>query len=955
MAYQYNRPAAYLPDPARGPLVVPMHTLSLPARWEEPLLRLYRGGMSERQAERRRRVPTAAVNQLMRATAPDIVTVDSTARFGSENPWLYCQDPYPTAVTNLYVATWLKSLPRNAGDPETAALLMDCLRDLDTAALSWQPGTVDLLEQKTSPGGTALPAPHVYRLLPDVLAERIARQAPYEHHGRQLSFRQVAGRTGARGQGSGGAELMSNVIEYVPRRRGGDAGNPAYYAATLRITVRSVPFSPVPRVHVAAGVRRFVTGKVYMPYGKGVSAYLLPDDSLVHDGPQPQRFAVAMLEWKNGTTDWRQGGAEGMLAGISALGALPSPDRLVKEADHWIHGRDGIRIAIGHQAAMGRHTIGTGLMPSERRRLIEWAEQAIAPEFVPVPKLERSAYARPPQKQLKKLPPVPRNMEEKDPEERAAILDQRELSAAHNAQLLRARLAEALEGEDFTAVMLHQSDTIRDQMIAVAETGLGLAGHRREQGPDTWVWEAEELTVRLHARPLGAHGAPLGGDNAPRRGQEHDKAIEERRTGVARAMATLREGFPGVRLAFVELDGQGAFRHAKRRTDPKHAIRLGCADAGLVTQFIRPPNPDAETEEALDDAGLRAAAAWSDGLRQTGMRLVPQHTLGDTLIPPNLNQIAFHLVERRLDGPTGKQQFTPIALLIRPGAKCVLAKSADMHAWVPYPELLASLTGRVEGRKSSAEQSALMAAFVKKTLAQLRSTPTLVLAHAQDVRKRWPWLRNDGLEQDRLGLDGGPAQRIGLYGKQLRVIRIADGSRDETAQCWAEAEERSPELEGQQRGGIAMGLWRPGVRGDSGRVFYSTIGKSGTQTKITNEDAKLTPHTNASGNNAYRPTVNAWNPDLLELTVACLQPGDDAEAWAAFVHQQRFSEDYRAGREGLALPLILHLARLADDYALPHEIEEALDPTETLAAAEPDDALLGQLAFGFSPDDGYDG
>ncbi|MFJ8198276.1 pPIWI_RE module domain-containing protein [Streptomyces sp. NPDC096152] len=954
MAYQYNRLAAYLPDQARGPFVIPMHTLSLPAHWEEPLLRLYHGGMTEGQAERRRRVPTAAVNQLMRATAPDIITVDSTARFGSENPWLYCQDAYPMAVTNLYIATWLRSLPRDAGDPETAALLTSCFRDLDTAALSWQPSRVDLLEQKVSLGGTALPAPHVYRLLPDVLAERIARQGPYEHHGQQLSFRQVAGRTGARGQGSGGAELMSNVIEYVPGRRGGGDGKLAYYAATLRITARTVPFSPVPRVHVAAGVRRFVTGKVYMPYGKGVSAYLLPDDSLVHDGPQPQRFAVAMLEWKNGTTDWRQGGAEGMLAGISALDALPSPDRLVKEADHWIHGRDGIRIAIGHQAAMGRHTIGTGLMPSERRRMIEWAEQAIAPEFVSVPKLERSAYARPPKKQLKKLPSIPKNMEEKAPEERAVILDQRELNTAHNAQVLRARLAKALEGEDLTAVVLHQSDAIRDQMIAAAETGLGLAGHRREQGPDTWVWEAEELTIRLHARPLGSLGAPLGGDGVPRRGQEHEKAIEERRIGVAQAMAALREAVPGVRLAFVELDGQDAFRHAKRRTDPKHAIRLGCADAGLVTQFIRPPDPDAETEEALADAGLRAAAAWSDGLRQTGMRLVPQHTLGDALIPANLNQVAFHLVERRLDGPTGKQQFTPIAVLIRPGAKCVLGKSADMHAWVPYPELLKSLTGRVEGRKNSAEQSALMAAFIKKTLAQLRSTPTLVLAHAQDVRKRWPWLRNDGLERDRLGLDGGPLQRIGLYGKQLRIVRIADGSRDETAQCWAEAEELSPKWGGQQRAGIAMGLWRPGVRGDSDRVFYSTTGKSGSQPNLTNDDAKLTPHTNASGNNAYRPTANAWNPDLLELTVACLQPGDDAEAWAAFVHQQRFSEDYRAGREGLALPLILHLARLADDYALPHEIEEALDPTEPQAAATPDDALSGQLAFDFDLDDGDD-
>ncbi|MER7486602.1 RNAseH domain-containing protein [Streptomyces sp. NPDC126497] len=333
---------------------------------------------------------------------------------------------------------------------------------------------------------------------------------------------------------------------------------------------------------------------------------------------------------------------------------------------------------------------------------------------------------------------------------------------------------------------------------------------------------------------------------------------------------------------------------------------------------------------------------------------MPQHTLGDALIPPNLNQVAFHLVERRLDGPTGKQQFTPIAVLVRPGAKCVLGKSTDMHEWVPYPELLKSLTGRVEGRKNSVEQSALMAAFVKKTLAQLRSTPTLVLAHAQDVRKRWPWLRNDGLERDRLGVDGGPVQRIGLYGRHLRVVRVADGSRDETAQWWAEREELSPEMEGKQGGGIAMGLWRPGERENSNRVFYSTIGKSGTQSKLTNDDAKLTPHINASGTNAHRPTVNAWNPDLLELTVACLQPGDDAEAWAAFVHQQRFSEDYRAGREGLAHPLILHLARLADDYALPHEIEDAMDPTEPQSATAVNQNAAGQLAFDFDLDDGED-
>jgi hypothetical protein len=135
---------------------------------------------------------------------------------------------------------------------------------------------------------------------------------------------------------------------------------------------------------------------------------------------------------------------------------------------------------------------------------------------------------------------------------------------------------------------------------------------------------------------------------------------------------------------------------------------------------------------------------------------------------------------------------------------------------------------------------------------------------------------------------------------------------------------------------------------------YSTVGKSSTQTKLTNDDAKLTLHTNPSGNSAYRPTANAWNPDLLEFTVACLQPGDDAEAWAAFVHQQRFSEDYREARDGLGMPLILHLARSADDYALPHEIEDSVDPTQPQPTDPSVKDPMGQLAFTFDLDNGDD-
>jgi hypothetical protein len=61
---------------------------------------------------------------------------------------------------------------------------------------------------------------------------------------------------------------------------------------------------------------------------------------------------------------------------------------------------------------------------------------------------------------------------------------------------------------------------------------------------------------------------------------------------------------------------------------------------------------------------------------------------------------------------------------------------------------------------------------------------------------------------------------------------------------------------------------------------------------------------------------NAWNPQLLEIAILGQSAGDNAEAWAMFVHQQRQTED---NRDGLGLPMIMHLAELAGEYALPHE------------------------------------
>ncbi|RFS81575.1 DUF3893 domain-containing protein [Actinomadura spongiicola] len=905
-----------------------MHTLALPADWEAPIRRLYQHGMTPQQAERRQLIPTKSINQLMRALAPDLLSVDHNATFGTDQPWLYAASPYPTRIINSFVGAWLRDLQQKPEDPESASLLHKTFRLLDASGLTWQPANVDLLEQTTSAGGTSLPASHLYRLLPDVLAARIAAQPAYEHNGKTLQFRQVAGDAKV-----GGAELMSwPPRTYQSNNKDDDGKKTWYYSAYIRLSLRTVPFSPVPRIHLSTGIRRFVRGQVWMPTEGGVSVYLLPDESLIPDGPTPHRFSVAMMEWNRGTTDWRHGGPQGMLLGVSALDQLPPVDRLVKEADRWIDGPndDNIAVAVSHHAAMGYHAIGTGLMPSERRRLTEWAEQALAPDFLPVPLLTRSRYSKPAKKQLEKRRSIPKK--ELPEEKLAAILAENEAISGRNALRRRKHLAEAIDGLPFVAVVLYQTEGMRNRIIQAAERGLDLVSHRVEDGPETWTWRTEEIEVKVHALPIGELAAPLGGDSPPAKGGEHNQQITSRRHAVAAFIKKLKVKMPGAQVAFVELDGKERFAKSKRRADPKYAIRLGLADAGLVSQFFRPLDPDMEPDEAEADAVFRAEAAWLDGLRQTGMRFVPLHSLGDS-IPENLNQLAFWLVKRRSDGPTNRAQFTPIAVLLRPGQKCIMGKTADMSEWVPYPQLLRSLTSHISKAelKTAAQQSAATAAFVKKTLSAMRGSPTLVLVRAQNIRYRWPWLLNRGLVQDRIGFDSGPLQRIGLIGKQLRFIRVADSERDETAEWWAPAELLSEKHEGKQRGGIAKGLW---VAQDSYHVFYSSADRASTH-PVSSEMAKLTSHVNDKGYSEFKPTKNAWNPELLELVVACMQPGDDPEKWAMFVHQQRLCDDYR---DVLGLPLALHLAKLADHYALPQEEVETI--TDTSSEESPSEQLM---------------
>ncbi|OLF06263.1 pPIWI_RE module domain-containing protein [Actinophytocola xanthii] len=929
MAFDELQPAAFIPDPDAGPFHADLHTLAFPEAWREPVLGLYRSGLTEAKRGRIKEVPINRLNTLIRTVAPDLVTVDANASFDPTRPWLYSRTGYPTRLLARLVHAWLRSLAPSA---EAFQRFRDTARTLDVNSLTWQPETVDLLEHDLSPCGTCVPAERLYRVLPEILADRIAAQPPYEFCGERVGFRRVAVDARARG-----AELMSwPPLEHRTRVRDKDAQKRYgaeriwYYSAVITVSLRTVPFSPIPRIYLSTRIRRWVSGPVPMSGTRRVSAYLLTrapfltadspdsgppgvgeDERLGASSDDPAgRFAVAQFAWNPRTRqiEWAQGGPEGMLARVGAIDNLPAADVFAKEPDTWIDGRDKLTGAASYHTMMGWHGVGAGLMPAERRRLTEWAGAALVPEFVPVPSLVRSTISQNPTIHLTPKVPVPKK--DATEEQIADAVAKNELIDLDNAIRRREFTALALDRRDLTAVLLYQSTHMRDQLIAAAEASLALADYRDATGPDLWSWTTPDLRVRIHARELGALGAPLGTtDRPPKKGKEHIAAIGERRAAVAARQRDLSADLGETTvITFVELDGRDKFK--QRTTDPKFAIRLGCADAGMVSQFFTPAehnpgeqNPDDSDD---DDSQFRASAAWADGLRQLGMRLIPKHTLAEK-IPENLNQLAFWIVKRQVTGDTEQAQFTPVAVLIRPGQKCILGRTPDMTEWVPYPQLLIALTGQVrpEDLSTADQQTKAVAAFVQNTLYTMRGTPTIVVTHAQNTRSRWPWLKNPGLLPDRIQLGNGPAQRIKVFGQNLRIARLATNDRDETPQWWAPKSTDS--------GGISKGLWKP--NDSTNHVFYSTSSKPGTHT-ISVESTKLTHRINSKNKEEIHPARNAWNPELLEITMLGFSDNAESEFWAMFLHQQRLAEDYQ---DALALPLIQHVAELTSQYGLPHD------------------------------------
>ncbi|MDX6738453.1 pPIWI_RE module domain-containing protein [Actinocorallia sp. A-T 12471] len=870
------------------------YVLRLPPQLRKVLTDFYRSGVPEHRRGEFYSFPIRSLNALLPLAAPDVLTAGSRVAVADDVPWLYSQHPVDVTLIRDLIGVWLRGF---SGDE---ALKKCALAELKSSPLHWIHEPVDLTRRELGGGGTALPERRLYRLLPDLCGRLIGTcQEPFVGgSGRSWSFLETQ-------TGSHGAELVSWPPCIEPD---------GAFSYLITLTLHGIPFSPVPRLHVRTGVRRWVTkvgnGGTIFTGGRAASVYVVSKSPWPGTNGDTRRMACHRIRYSLSTAqyDWLPVDRIDLLPTASLIESEIDAVLLSEQPEAFLLGLNEMRVRAGiaYSNVMGKHEVGAGLMSADRAPMLRWVGEALSEVVERVPACTRSRSGKP-----ANLPAAARVPKGTAKSEAASIRQAHaERSADDDATRRRRMLREMLGEEPFVARICHQEQKTLDAAVDSFRALLGLEPCDPVDG--VRHWRCPELTIVLQTSYVGDIVRALDVGAVHLEPGEFRAALKRRRTETA---ASALVGGPVPDIVLVEIERTFKVRHS----DPKFAVRLGFADAGVISQFVQTP----ATKALEKSISHRVEKSWLDGFRQFGLSRVPEHTVSG--VPEDIQYLAVWMAKRQRRGPTRRSVQQPVAVRIRPssGVAAVEGWNSDVRRWVPYRKFLLWLATGVseemleEHIKEFTQHEAELdsakairrretAAFLRSMLYNLRNTPTLLLSHAQNMRDSWTWLGHEELVLDKIWLDDGDAVPISLWGGELRHVRVRDSARDETPQWHGSGAHE----------GIPAGVWAVG--GDpSGRVFYSSSERPHTAKNAAVTARKEGTRVNQKEKVVRDTGVTAFNPNLLEIVVAACKTGaepDQPEEWADCVHQLRFAPDLDAP---LKIPYPLHMAKLAVEYVLP--------------------------------------
>jgi len=857
--------------------------LTFDPSWVQPLRELF-----QQRKPNLKTLPIWSLNTAAVALVPGIAANwRGVGTRGGE--WLYAVKPhadgtavYPDTVgPEMLIPAWA----RVEAGPASAEQALRLWQQLAAGGLHWSDADGDRFTwaaaKADTPEATAAIAavdPGLWHLLPEILADRLLRTAD-RPGGFPRGFRRAP-------SSQTGVELVS----WPPMRKDPKKKDPGYYSYRVTFSLQSLPHCPNPQLIVHVGLRRWLSREAFRKGRAAVNAHLLSSLPWLQGQSTSTGFRVIPMVRRKIQDDWRldfEQGTRDIFDYVTFSHPLPDLEQLTKAPAEFLTLTDPAATAVGLPYAStydGKHPIGSGVTARDRDMIIHWVAESLADFLVspvPAPKVALQVASK------------------KAPEGAVA----------------RERIAAALGWRHLTVEIHHDSvedpelrQALRDAVIA----DLGL------DNTDQATWRTPELDVTIEETPVGARASALDPVKTAKAGkaQALRRAVEARRGLIAEQLPAA----DGTALAFVELGGRATYKDSA--TDPKGAIRVGYIAAGRLTQFITPVQPGA------GNVTHRAKRAWMDLRRQLVGCLTPPQVIlrgkdGRALaLPEVLDTVGIYMLRRNATDRnwTGREQ-TPVAVWISSDTAETWARIPGIEAWVPYRDLHGLLAHGIAFKETSTDQNAAQA-FIRTVLSTTRSAdrPVLLQTWTQNLRSVWPELSVSKLLIDTPLLGGKPLG--GLFdGFRLVTVRTKDAN--EIPETYGVTDDPDVlEDTGGRRFGMPSGLWHHPA---SARTFISTAGRpDSAKTHASNMESRIAPRLKEETDpetgekrivEIWKLDKNAFNAHPLHLTTAWLQSGDDPLAWAALTHAHRdLGEAYD---ETLKLPIALHLAKKATEYAFP--------------------------------------
>ncbi|GAA2509533.1 hypothetical protein GCM10010406_52480 [Streptomyces thermolineatus] len=826
-------------------------------------------------------LPTKPLRDLLTLIDPDITSVHWDPR----NPaWLRARTPVDLDLILIALSAWAAArVAPHRNDTDWYSLLEGA------GQLEWIPEDLDLAQHDRHPNGTACPPPHVFDMLPSLVAEHLTTTGLQllDHH-RDLRL------------GPTRADGRRTLHLGEPETFTDDDGAAGASVDVLTFHLETVPGVPQVHLHIDLGMTRLASRPVsYIPRRGNdtptASVLLRAKEGFIHRRERPMLLQSSVTMRHRGdaiTWTWAPGVTE-ILARLTShqppsldeLRTAPAQAAARPFAAHLVHSTgmtyrypdtDGTPPA----RATHDHPIGHGYQPRDHMEVLTQVAQQLE------------------EKGLVPLSPTPK------PRTRAKTLLPLELPHAPAYEI------EVWSSSDRTWNGLQVAAATKLNLTPATSTGttasftgpIHLTLRRRDPG---------DLTAGL---PRSAEPDPA----ARRAAYEADEAA--RAAHIAAAFPRPAEPI----ACIVEMEGDSYFSRTRQR-DPKPLFKKFLPTLGRNLQCLRPiapasPDPSKKalakrfpgTDFTKTDIE-RAAAALHDALRQAGH-------LPKLPVPRGING-PFELLTVWL-APAGEGKVVPI--LIRqhtdeePTAQLVPTPRHLHEHPMPLTALPEALvTGR--GCLTIRTSRVLLAEFITSAMALDSTTDRLLLVRRARMNEKaiWPWLQDSHITFDQLALPGiditnpavAPTIRKPGDHPGLRIIRLRERKDREAvprsfgvAQELANAQEDTDAPTPVTRYGRYSGLVQIGER-----AFWG-INPRPDQNQAPLGLTKLDPTQTANR------TWTCSNPSSLEIVPAFLQDGDDPADWAMYVHAQRRFHAHTT--IATTWPAIIHLAELMEEYIL---------------------------------------